>query len=99
MSLVTESAMDEGTSPRLNTPTPGGSPYIYHQPRWRRAVSSDEDAAARTPHAGFHPVEADTPDDDEDEDDRQRHMEEELERRDVNIVTVPRRKLWIANPS
>jgi len=87
--------MDERTSPRLRTPTPGGSPYIYHQPLWRRAVSPDEDAAARTAHA----VEADGPDDDVDEDDRQRHMEEELERRDVNIVTVPRRKLWIANPS
>jgi len=92
MSPVGGSPTDERTSPFSHTP--GGSPYIFHQPLWRTAVSP-EDAT----RAGLHTIEAVSPDDDEDDDDRQRHMEEELERRDVNIVTVPRKKLWIANPS
>jgi len=90
---------EHGGSPFFHIPTPGGSPYIYHQPPWRRAVSPEEDRATRTSHGGRHTVETDEPEDDEDDDDRQRHMEEELMRRDVNIVTVPRRKLWITNPS
>ena len=36
--------------------------------------------------------------DDEDDDERQRQIEEEISRRDVNIVTVPRRKLVVTNP-
>ncbi|KAI0307109.1 hypothetical protein B0F90DRAFT_1622168 [Multifurca ochricompacta] len=36
---------------------------------------------------------------DEDEDTRQRRIEDEMARRDVSIVTVPKRKLWVANPS
>ena len=38
-------------------------------------------------------------DSDEDEDTRQRRIEDEMARRDVSIVTVPKRKLWVANPS
>jgi len=41
----------------------------------------------------------DDPDDDEDEETRQRRIEGEMNRRDVSIVTVPKRKLWIANPT
>lgn len=37
-------------------------------------------------------------DDDEDEESRQRRIEEEMSRRDVSIVTVPRRKLFLTNP-
>ncbi|GJJ07332.1 hypothetical protein Clacol_001533 [Clathrus columnatus] len=77
----------------------GNSPYVYHQPLWRRAVSPDDDHLTRTSH-GRPTVETDVDDDDdEDEASRQRRMEEELERRDVHIVTVPRKRLWIANPS
>lgn len=36
---------------------------------------------------------------DEDEETRQRRIEDEMGRRDVSIVTVPKRKLWVANPS
>jgi hypothetical protein len=92
------SPMDEHGSHLFHPPTPVNGPYIYHQPAWRRAISPEEDFA--TSHGGHRPLEQDDPeDDDEDDDDHQRHMEEELERRDVNIVTVPRRRLWITNPS
>ena len=47
----------------------------------------------------IHEEDGDGPDDEEDEDTRQQRMEEEMNRRDVSIVTVPKRKLWIANPS
>ncbi|KAF8592581.1 hypothetical protein K439DRAFT_1504033 [Ramaria rubella] len=94
---------DDHGSQLSHTPMPGGSPYVYHQPAWRRAVSPEDDLAARTSHLGGpHTLETDDPgdeDDDENDDDRQRRMEEELERRDVHIVTVPRRRLWITNPS
>jgi len=42
------------------------------------------------------PVEPD-PDDDEDDEERQLRMEQEMQRRDVSIVTVPRRQLRITN--
>lgn len=80
--------------------TPGSSPYIYHQPPWRRAISPEDDRATRTSHgrpmSDMYNFEDN---DDEDETERQRRMEEELERREVHIVTVPRRRLGIANPS
>lgn len=92
------SPMDEHGSNVFQSSTPSGGPYVYHQPLWRRAISPEEDFTAS--HSGHRVLEQDDPDEeDEDEDDRQRHMEEELERRDVNIVTVPRRRLWITNPS
>ena len=36
---------------------------------------------------------------DEDEETRQRRIEDEISRRDVTIVTVSKRKLWVTNPS
>ncbi|KAF8489109.1 hypothetical protein JB92DRAFT_2756248 [Gautieria morchelliformis] len=97
-SILPGSPMDEHESNVFHAPSPGGGPYVYHQPLWRRAMSPDDDIT--TSHGGNHTLEPDEPeDDDDDDDDRQRRMEEELERRDVNIVTVPRRKLWITNPS
>ena len=36
---------------------------------------------------------------DEDEETRQRRIEDEISRRDVTIVTIPKRKLWVTNPS
>ena len=74
-----------------NDPFPGDSrgPYVYHQPPYRRAVSTGEEEYMSS--AGHVP--------DEDEEEEQRRIEQEMERRDVSIITVPKRKLWIANPS
>lgn len=69
---------------------PRGGPYI-HQPLFRRALSSHEDDI----------LSSENHDDDGDDDEhaRQRRIEQEMDRRDVSIVTVPKRKLWITNPS
>ena len=77
-----------------NTATNGEGPYAYHRPPYRLSTHADE-----LSHGAPLSVETDGNDDDIDEDTRQRVIEEEMERRDVSIVTVPRRKLWIANPS
>lgn len=46
------------------------------------------------------PLSVETDDeDDEDEDARQQRIESEMARREIVTVTVPRRKLLIANPS
>lgn len=65
-------------------------PYVHHQPPFRAGPDSPSHEMHRT---------EDEDDDDEDEDTRQRRIEDEMERRDVSIVTVPKRKLWITNPS
>ncbi|TFK75923.1 hypothetical protein BDN72DRAFT_809719 [Pluteus cervinus] len=79
-----------------NFPTSHG-PYV-NQPPHRTALFS-----ARDDYSGSQtdPRSVDTDDDDNDDDDetRQMRMEEEMGRRDVSIVTVPKRKLWITNPS
>lgn len=67
------------------------SPYL-HTPLFHTAA---EDA---TSFAGLR-SETEEIDSDEDEDTRQRRIEDEMARRDVSIVTVPKRKLWVANPS
>ena len=67
------------------------SPYL-HQPLFHTAA---EDT---TSYAGLR-SETEEIDSDEDEDTRQRRIEDEMARRDVSIVTVPKRKLWVANPS
>lgn len=70
-------------------PADSRSPYVYHQTPYRRAMSTaEEDYLSSSGHAP-----------DEDEDEEQRRIEQEMERRDVSIITVPKRKLWIANPS
>jgi len=69
-------------------------PYLHHPP-YRAAVHDD---LSMTP-MGPRSVETDDDDDDIDEDTRQRQIEEEMGRREVSIVTVPRRRLWITNPS
>ncbi|KIL70075.1 hypothetical protein M378DRAFT_156128 [Amanita muscaria Koide BX008] len=73
-------------------PTSPRGPY-FHQPPYR-AATREELAQAR-------PISLTTDDEDDhiDEDTRQRMIEEEMERRDVSIVTVPRRRLLVANPS
>lgn len=76
-------------TPVLHTPA---SPYTHHQPPFRTAAVSDDVAVA------IRSVETDTHND-VDEFTAQRMMEEEMGRRDVSIITIPKRKLWIANPS
>ncbi|TRM67549.1 hypothetical protein BD626DRAFT_479127 [Schizophyllum amplum] len=77
-------------------PTAGGrGPYV-HTPTAYRAGNDDG--------ASSHPLSAEgqgyeDEEDEEDEDVQQRRMEEEMDRRDVSIVTVPKRRLWVANPS
>lgn len=73
-------------------PIDSRGPYIHHQPTYR-TVGIDDISIT---NGGPRSVEED--DDDEDDDTRQQRMEDEMARRDVSIVTVPRRRLWIANP-
>ncbi len=73
-------------------PAEGHGPY-QHQPMYRTAHDSDYPTSIS--HGG-QTVEGDG--DDEDDEARQRRMEEEMSRRDVSIVTVPRRKLFLTNP-
>lgn len=73
------------------------SPYLHHQPPFRATPTPgpEDDFALISPRL----LDTEEDDDDEDEDVQQRRMEDEMSRRDVSIVTVPRRKLWITNPS
>ncbi|KAG6332713.1 hypothetical protein ID866_6374 [Astraeus odoratus] len=75
-------------------PTDTRGPYLHHPPY--RATAHDD--ITMTP-VGPRSVETDDYDDDIDEDTRQRQIEEEMGRREVSIVTVPRRRLWVTNPS
>lgn len=74
-------------------PTDTRGPYL-HQPLYR-ATGHDDVSTSQGPRS----VETDDDDDDIDEDTRQRRIEEEMGRREVSIVTVPKRRLWITNPS
>ncbi|KAH7914369.1 hypothetical protein BJ138DRAFT_1123641 [Hygrophoropsis aurantiaca] len=74
-------------------PTDTRGPYL-HQPLYRPAGHDD----VSTSH-GPRSVETDDDDEDVDEETRQRRIEEEMGRREVSIVTVPKRRLWITNPS
>ena len=85
------------------TPEPSASftldsrgPYL-HSPPFRAAhVDESYDMLSIGRH---HEDGEDDPYDDEDEETRQQRIEDEMNRRDVSIVTVPKRKLWIANPT
>jgi len=71
---------------------PPAGPYMHRPPFLRMPIDtmySDQDG--RTGEG--------EEDDDLDDETRQRMMEEEMDRREVSIVTVPKRKLWVANPS
>ena len=74
-------------------PTDIRGPYL-HQPLYR-AAGHDDVSTSQGPRS----VETDDDDDDIDEDTRQRRIEEEMGRREVSIVTVPKRRLWITNPT
>jgi len=75
-------------------PTDARGPYVHHQPPYRAAGTDDISIT----HWGPRSVENDEDEDDVDEDTRQQRIEEEMGRRDVSIITVPRKKLWITNP-
>ena len=70
------------------------SPYL-HQPLFHAAPEDDLTSAS---YAGLR-SEPEELESDEDEETRQRRIEDEIGRRDVSIVTVPKRKLWVVNPS
>ncbi|TBU32906.1 hypothetical protein BD311DRAFT_514755 [Dichomitus squalens] len=75
---------------------PGGrGPYQHHQPPYRTAGAEHDYRS--TSHGHASPDVDD--DDDDDEDTRQRRIEDELSRRDVSIVTVPKRRLYLLNPN
>ena len=69
---------------------------LSHQPLYHRAVSSlvEDDRNSLNQHYYTEDL-----GDEDEEGDEQRRIEQELDRREVNIVTVPRRKLRVANPS
>ncbi|THH19762.1 hypothetical protein EW146_g1458 [Bondarzewia mesenterica] len=75
-------------------PVDSRGPYLQ-QPPFRTA---HEDDFYSNSH-GAPLSSEDEPGSDEDEDLRQRRIEGEMDRRDVSIVTVPKRRLWITNPS
>ncbi|KAI0368139.1 hypothetical protein BV20DRAFT_948921 [Pilatotrama ljubarskyi] len=85
-------------SPPMAVPFPSEArgPYQHHQPPYRAALTVEQEYAAS--HSHCHSPDVDD-DDEEDEDTRQRRIEEELSRRDVSIVTVPKRRLYVLNPN
>lgn len=85
--------------PQAVLPISSSGPYTHHRPPFQVSHSLGHDTFS---HEGFRSVEDDHDNDDDDEvddDERQQRMEAEMARRDVSILTVPRRKLWVANPS
>ncbi|KAF9075845.1 hypothetical protein BDP27DRAFT_1314598 [Rhodocollybia butyracea] len=82
-------------TPPLSAPDhyafPTQGPY-YHEPPFH-AASTD------LSHGGARSTEPDDDEDDDDEDVRQQRIESEMDRREILTVTVPRRRLWIANPT
>ncbi|RXW25265.1 hypothetical protein EST38_g643 [Candolleomyces aberdarensis] len=78
--------------PSSPTPPPNSShgPYL-HTPSFTRTMPADMSSGRRRS--------AEDDDDDIDEDTRQRMIEAEMDRREVSIITMPKRKLWVANPS
>ncbi|KAH9965875.1 hypothetical protein BC827DRAFT_1315587 [Russula dissimulans] len=70
------------------------SPYL-HQPLFHTAPDDDVRSSS---YAGLR-SEIEEIESEEDEETRQRRIEDEIGRRDVSIVTVPKRKLWVVNPS
>lgn len=77
----------------------GRGPYQHHQPPYR-AVPHNEDylSAGGYPSSQGHDGLGVDDYDDEDDETRQRQIEEEMSRREVSIVTVPKRRLVLTNP-
>lgn len=76
-------------------PSDGRGPYHHHQPPYRAASAGLDHDYPMSTTLGHEVYD----DDEEDEDTRQRRIEEELSRRDVSIVTVPKRRLYLLNPN
>ncbi|KDQ64488.1 hypothetical protein JAAARDRAFT_166786 [Jaapia argillacea MUCL 33604] len=76
-------------------PTEQRGPYVHHQPQYWTTGPDDVASSRGGPRSAI----TDDEDEDEDEEVRQRRIEDEMNRRDVSIVTVPKRKLWVTNPS
>lgn len=90
--------------PLRNTPVDPNPPSVLaevnpgpyaHQPPYRLATAADEISSSQDAPRS---TETDGQEEDLDDDTRQRIIEEEIGRRDVSIITIQRRKLWIANP-
>jgi hypothetical protein len=76
-------------------PTDARGPYVHHQPPYRAGGTDDVPITPGGPRS----AEIDGDDeDDADEDIRQQRIEDEMARREISIITVPRKKLWITNP-
>ncbi|KAI0775932.1 hypothetical protein BD413DRAFT_602462 [Trametes elegans] len=88
-------------SPSVAVPFPsdGRGPYQHHQPPYRATLAAEHDYPPSSLSHHGHGVPDVDDDDEEDEDTRQRRIEEELSRRDVSIVTVPKRRLYVLNPN
>lgn len=86
--------MPAGPNPPTSLAKVNPGPYA-HQPPYRLATVADEISSSQDAPRS---TETDGQEDDIDDDTRQRIIEEEMGRRDVSIITIPRRKLWIANP-
>ncbi|KAI0080895.1 hypothetical protein K474DRAFT_1704432 [Panus rudis PR-1116 ss-1] len=78
-------------------PIESRSPYQYHQPPYR-ATSQEHDYMGYPASSQGHDALGVDDYGDEDDETRQRRIEEEMSRREVSIVTVPRRKLFLTNP-
>ncbi|KAI9001435.1 hypothetical protein BD414DRAFT_574874 [Trametes punicea] len=89
--------MSTNESVAVPFPSEGRGPYQHHQPPYRAALSAEHDYPTSLSHGHGSPDVDD--DDEEDEDTRQRRIEEELSRREVSIVTVPKRRLYVLNPN
>jgi hypothetical protein len=76
-------------------PTDTRGPYVHHQPLYRAAGTDDVSITHGSPRSAEND---DDDEDDADEDTMQQRIEDEMARRDVSIITVPRKKLWITNP-
>ncbi|KAL6309597.1 hypothetical protein BKA93DRAFT_722793 [Sparassis latifolia] len=78
-------------------PTDVRGPYQHHHPPFRTTMSGLDEYPTSVSHE-HGTAEYEDDDNEEDEDARQRRIEEEMSRRDVSIVTVPKRKLFLTNP-
>jgi hypothetical protein len=101
--LVSRLRSNPATHPPTNPTSPEGVPFTnghgspyQNQPPYRPA--HDGDYTTSISHAGHtvNDYEYDE-DEDEDEDSRQRRMEDEMSRRNVNIITTMRHKLVVKN--
>jgi hypothetical protein len=85
-------------TPGHQYPFPTTGPYL-HPPSHRSNTPYDALSSSHEGPRSLGSAADEYDDEDVDDETRQRNIEEEMARREVSIVTVPRRKLWITNPS